>query len=105
MPQSIQIKDTPSQTFDVQLAGQACTINVYQKSTGLYCDLLVSGAPVIGGVICQNLNRIVRDVYLGFEGDLVFNDTQGSDDPSYPGLGSRYQMLYLSAEELNGTAA
>jgi hypothetical protein len=107
--QIIPIADTYSQTISVQLAGQNCAINLYQKSTGFYCDLYVSGSLVIGGVICQNLNRIVRSVYLGFVGDLCFCDTQGSTtapstglDPSSPGLGTRYLFLYLEASDLNG---
>ncbi len=96
----LNISDVPSQTFNVTLGGRACTINLYQKSTGLFCDILIDDVMVIGGVICENLNRLVRDSYLGFVGDLVFNDTQGDLDPSYPGLGSRYQLFYLAALEL-----
>ncbi|MFL9904279.1 hypothetical protein PQR71_40180 [Paraburkholderia fungorum] len=99
---TIPIADTYSQTFSVQLAGQNCTLNVYQKSTGLYIDLYVAGSLIIGGVVCQNLNRIVRDVYLGFVGDLCFYDTQGMNDPSSPGLGTRYQLIYLETSDLNG---
>jgi hypothetical protein len=100
--QIIPIADTYSQTFSVQLAGQNCTLNVYQKSTGLYIDLYVSGSLIIGGVICQNLNRIVRDLYLGFIGDLTFVDTQGANDPSSPGLGTRYVLMYLETTDLQG---
>ena len=95
--QIIPISDNYSQTLTVSLSGQQCTINLYQKSTGFYCDLYVNNSLVIGGVICHNLNKIVRDSYLGFIGDLYFYDTQGVDDPSSPGLGSRYQFLYLNA--------
>ena len=100
--QIIPIADTYSQTLAVQLAGQSCTINLYQKSTGFYCDLYVSGTLIIGGVICQNLNRIVRDTYLGFIGDLMFQDTQGVNDPSSPGLGTRFLFCYLETSDLNG---
>ncbi|WP_408583307.1 phage baseplate plug family protein [Paraburkholderia tropica] len=105
--QVVPISDTDSQTVQVQLASQNCKINLYQKSTGFYCDLYVSDTLIIGGVICQNLNRIVRDTYLGFTGDLVFLDTQGSttlpsngSDPSSPGLGTRYLLCYLSTTDL-----
>jgi hypothetical protein len=53
-------------------------------------------------VICQNLNRIVRDLYLGFVGDVLFCDTQGTDDPSSPGLGTRFVFCYLSPSDLGG---
>lgn len=105
----IPIADVPSQTLSVQLAGQNCKINLYTKTTGFYCDLYLNGSLLIGGVICQNLNRIVRDSYFGFTGDLCFLDTQGSftlpsngDDPSTPGLGTRFLFCYMEASDLNG---
>lgn len=105
----IPINDVPSQTLTIQLAGQNCKINLYQKTTGFYCDLFVDDSPVVVGVICQNLNRIVRSTYLGFIGDLNFFDTQGSAtipsngrDPASPGLGTRYLFQYLEASDLNG---
>lgn len=98
---TIPVVNTPNQKISVTLGAQNCLINIYQTSSyGLYCDLYVNGALIIGGVICQNLNRIVRNIYLGFSGDLVWNDTQGESDPNYPGLGSQYQLLYLSPEDL-----
>lgn len=107
--QIIPISDTDSQTITTVLAGQNCKINLYQKSTGFYCDLYVSDVLIIGGVICQNLNRIVRSTYLGFTGDLCFYDTQGTTtvpstglDPSSPGVGTRYLLLYLESTDLNG---
>jgi len=97
MTQIVPITDQPNQTFNVTLGGQPCTIKLYQTATqGLFCDLYVNNTLIIGGVICENLNRIVRSAYLGFVGDLFWNDTQGSSDPSYPGLGTRYQFCYLN---------
>jgi hypothetical protein len=98
----IPIADTFSQTVNATLTNQSCRIDLYQKSTGFYCDLYVNDALVIGGVICQNLNRIVRSLYLGFTGDLVFLDTQGTSDPTSPGLGTRYLFCYLETSDLNG---
>jgi len=98
----IPVIDTYSQTVSVQLAFQSCSINLYQKSTGFFCDLYVNGTLIIGGVICQNMNRIVRSLYLGFSGDLAWYDTQGTDDPSSPGLGTRYLFYYLTTADLNG---
>ena len=91
----IPLNPVPSQTLSVTLAGQACTINVYQKSTGLFLDLYVSDVLIIGGVICRNCDAIVRDDYLGFVGDLYFTDTQGVSDPYYTDLGSRYVLAYM----------
>jgi hypothetical protein len=95
--QIIPIIDTPNQLINTSLGGQQCTINLYQKSTGLFCDVNVNNVLIISGVICQNLNRIVRDSYLGFIGDLYFFDTQGLSDPASPGIGTRYLLKYLTS--------
>jgi hypothetical protein len=100
--QVVPLADVPAQTLAVQLAGQSCQVTVYQKSTGLYCDLAVNNSPIITGVVCENLNRIVRDLYLGFAGDLVFLDTDGVDDPVSPGLGTRFLLCFLEVLDLGG---
>jgi hypothetical protein len=96
----VPLQPTPNQTLTVLLGNQNCRINVYQKFFGLYLDLTIGATPILAGVICQNANRIVRYAYLGFVGDLAFFDTQGSDDPTFTGLGSRWQLVYLEAADL-----
>lgn len=96
----IPLLPVPSQTLTVSLSDQTCQIDIYQKQNGLFCNLYVNNALIIGGVICENLNRIVRSLYLGFVGDLCFNDTQGASDPFYTGLGSRFQFIYLTPDDL-----
>lgn len=98
--QIIPLVDTYSQTLSVTLAGQSCRIALYTKSTGLFCDLYVNDVLIIGGVICQNLNRIARSLHLGFVGDLCFLDTQGKADPASPGLGARFLLCYLETSDL-----
>jgi hypothetical protein len=96
----IPTQAVPSQVINIQLAGQNCTINVYQKFYGLFLDLYVNNVLIIGGCICQNLNRIVRSLYLGFIGDLAFIDNQGDSDPYYTGLGTQYSLAYIEASDL-----
>lgn len=98
--QIVPLTPVPNQTFDIQLANQSCRLSVYQKSTGLFIDVFRDGGLVIGGVFCENKNRIVRSLYLGFSGDLMFADTQGNDNPVYSGLGARFVLIYLDAAEL-----
>lgn len=100
--QIIPLQVLPNQTVTVTLDGQNSQVNVYQTFGGLFLDLYVNNVLVVGGVICQNLNRIVRSLYLGFSGDLAFIDSQGSDDPVYSGLGTRFVLAYFSAAELPG---
>lgn len=96
---TIPITAIPAQTFDAKLGGQNCTITIRQKDQGLFIDLAVNSLPVVSGVICRNLNRIVRYGYLGFIGDLCFVDTQGNEDPDYSGLGDRWVLMYLAEGE------
>lgn len=103
MPQVVPLYAVPNQTFYVPLDGQNCRLNIYQKTTGLFMDVLVDEAAIIVGVICQDRNRIVRDLYLGFRGDFAFYDLQGGDspiDPVYTGLGDRFQLVYILPSEL-----
>ena len=101
--QIIPIQDVPSQTFTINLAGQQTQINLYTRTTGMYCDVLVNNTLIIGGVYCANLAKIVQNTYLGFIGDLIFYDTQGDTPPSSPGLGKRYVFYYLSTTDLAGS--
>ena len=98
--QLIPLTAVPSQTFAVALGNQTCQLNIYQKTTGLFCDVYADADLIIGGVICLNQVLIVRDIYLGFIGDLAFFDTQSDTDPVYTGLGGQYQLGYLTADEV-----
>ncbi len=98
--QTIPISAVPSQKFNITLASQPCQISIYTLYTGLFMDVLLNNVPVCNGVLCQNNNRIVRASYSGFIGDLIFNDTLGTSDPVYMGLGTQYQLIYLEASDL-----
>ena len=95
MQLSVPLQPTPNQQVTVTLNSQRCRINVYQLESGLYFDLYVSDAPIVLGVRALNGVKLVRDLYLGFVGELAFFDTQGSSDPDYTGLGGRYALIYL----------
>lgn len=104
--QIIPLQAVASQQLSVLLEQQDCQISVYQKSTGLFFDLFADGVEIISGVICQNLNLIVRSLYLGFNGDLVFMDNQnGNIDPDYTQIGSRFSLVYLTVDDLAALAA
>lgn len=102
----IPLQPIPAQTFNITLNGQACTISLYQKGDYFFMDLLVNGAPVRQCQMVLNRAWFVRYAYLGFVGDLVMFDTQGSNESAkYDGLGTRYQLYYLSPDEITAGAA
>ncbi len=96
----VTLQPVPSQQVQTVLGGQQCQISVYVKQQCMFLDLNVNGAPIIYAVQCKNLVSLIPTAYLGFTGWLMFLDTQGSENPKYLGLGSRWQLLYLTEEDL-----
>ena len=98
--QTIPLSPIANQTLGVMLDGQQVTLAIYQKSTGLYCDIGLNNAPLLYGVACLDDAPLVISAYLGFPGDLAFVDTQGSDPPYYTGLGTRWALIWLEPADL-----
>lgn len=96
----VPLQAIPNQTVTVTLNDQVTQLNVYQTYNGLFIDVYLENDLIIGGVICENQNRIIRSAYLGYSGDLAFVDVNGSTDPVYTGLGTRYFLTYLTEDEL-----
>jgi hypothetical protein len=97
---TIPLQAVPSQSLSVVLGSQNCQINVYQKSTGLFLDLFVNNEPIITAALCLDRVRLVRTSYQAFVGDLAFADTLGTADPTYQGLSTQFQLLYLESTDL-----
>jgi len=99
--QLIPLRATPAQTFGVILADQQVVLTLRQLASGLFINVQVENVEIVGLVICQNMNRIVRDAYLGLVGDLVFYDSSGArDNPYFAELGTRFQLVYLNSADL-----
>ena len=99
MPQQITLQAVPAQTLSIVLSGQNCQLSLYQKPQGLFVDLNADGADISIAVLAHDVVPLVPSAYLGFIGNLLFTDTRGSSDPTYDGLGVRYQLVYLTASE------
>lgn len=98
---TVPLNAVPSQKLNVTLAGQPCQISLHTLLDGaIYMDVSLNGTVIAQGVRCLNNNKIIRAAYMGFVGDFIVTDTQGSDDPTYDGLGVRYQLIYLEAADL-----
>jgi len=105
LTQVVPLQAVPAQTFAVTLTGLPCQITLHHKTTGLFLDLVVNGSPVIQGALCLDRVLLVRDLYLGFIGDLAFVDIQGRDDPVYTGLGDRFLLFYLAPADFTTVEA
>lgn len=97
--QEIPLHGAPVQITRVVLGGQNCQLKIYQKSQGLFVDINADGEDITVAVIARDAVPLVNRNYVGFAGNLLFVDTQGSTDPEYSGLGSRYSLIYLTADE------
>lgn len=72
----------------------------------LYVDITLNGAVIVNAKLVAILQPLLATAaYQGFSGELVFVDTQNlgvqnSTQPAYAGLGSQYQLVYLSPSDL-----
>ena len=97
--QIIPLRAVPAQSLLVSLNDQPCQIDLRQTEFGLFMNFWLNNpsAPTLAGVVCQDRNKIVRNGYFGFSGDLGFVDQQSTNNPDYTGLGTRYLLYYLDS--------
>ena len=89
----------------VSVAQQLLTSEL-QGYPALYADVSLGTTPIISCRIVRNLIPWLLDAkYYGFAGDFVMVDTLSDTDPVYTGLGSQYQLVYLSAADIAAQAA
>lgn len=98
--QNISLKPWKAQEVSITLDGQAMTLRIVQRSTGLFMDVGIDNRWIAQGILCLNCNKIIRYPYLKIRGELFFADTKGSLDPYYDELGSRFKLFYATAEEM-----
>lgn len=94
----IPLKQVSSQSLSVLLGAQECVIKLYHRGS-LYADLYVSGINIFRGVPCRNRIGLKLYDYLNFNGNLVFIDLDGEEDPDFKGLDERFILLYLDENE------
>ena len=90
----IPLQPIPSQFVKVVLGGQNFQILLQQKEQGLFVDVNVNGVDIVTSVIARDNDDILCRKYVGVAGSLRFLDLQGSTDPFYTGLNSRYVLIY-----------
>lgn len=105
---NVPLTAAPSQVVNATLGGQSCTLKVYQRTTGMFIDVCVDDALILGGALLRDRVLVLRDAYFDFVGDLMMVDTQGTADPffsaSEPSIGSRFALIYVEAADFAGLA-
>lgn len=101
----IDLAAVPSQRLAANLNGQPCAIEIRHNGGPidgtLYLSLWHNDVPIILGRLARVNNlAVLGSRYRPFKGDLMFVDMQGEQDPRYTGLGTRWQLVYLSESEL-----
>lgn len=96
----VPTQPVPNQSFSVTLDGQQINIVLSQTDYGLFITILLANVPLITGTLCLNEEFLIQETYLGFSGEMMFVDTQGTDDPVYTGLGTRFQLAYIEPADL-----
>lgn len=99
----IPLEAVPNQRLLAVLAGQNCTISVYQRGRRMYLDLAGDDKIVRQGAVCLPRVPLLGDVQQ-FAGQLFFVDMGAQpvrqEPPQWQGLGSRWKLIYLDNEEL-----
>lgn len=97
----IPLSAVPTQTLAVILNRQPAEIELRQNGDNLYFSLLLNQVPIVTTRICRDIQLLLVDArYRGFRGDFMFIDLQGTSDPNYRGLGTRFLLVYLTPDEV-----
>ena len=107
---TVPLRAIANQTVQAVLGGQNCSLRVYTRQSeassmvgvngaALFVDLAVNEVAVVSGIIAREGTLLLRYPRLGFVGDLLFVDMQGAADPQWTGLGDRWRLVWLSADE------
>ncbi len=97
--QQIPLQPIPAQITKVVVGGQNCQLSIRQTGRGLFVDINANGEDLAAAAIARDAVPLISREYVGFSGNFLFIDTQGKSDPSYTGLGSRFALVYLTADE------
>jgi len=97
----IPISPVSNQTLKCVLNNQNVQINIYQKNQGVFVDFYVSNKIISAGIIAKNINPLIQAKYTMFNGNIIFFDNFGNQDPDYKEFGKRYILVYLTDSEYN----
>lgn len=90
----IPLTSDPDQEFQIVLNGQNCTIGIFQKDDGVFANLWIDNEPIFLGIRALDRVGLKLSDYMDFEGQLWFEDKNGTQNPDYEGFGTRYLFYY-----------
>lgn len=105
MPSVISLSPEPSQKLQVILDDQDVELAVVQRGGHVFADVTLNGAVLVEGALCIDRVPILQPETTEFSGNLIFLDLRGTSDPEWQGYGSRFVLLYYTAEEAKAWAS
>ena len=91
----IPINRFANQDLTVILGGQKCLITIKQKSTGVFCDVIVDNKVMVNGKISLDRVPLLFPDYRGFIGYLFFEDQNNEyGSPYYESFNDRYLLIW-----------
>lgn len=97
---TIPLAPTPNQSLSVVLQERNVAVTLRTLQGSMYADVLCDGVPICTGRACVDRQSLTaRAEYVGFpELVLCFADLQGTNDPQWAELGTRYVLLSVEAD-------
>lgn len=96
MKEEIPLLSVPGQSMQILLNNQNCELSFTQRLTRIFSDLTVDGEVIWKGLLCHDRSPMKHFRTQNFVGNMVFIDGEGTEDPLYTGLGSRYRLYYYT---------
>ncbi|QCE34702.1 hypothetical protein FAI40_04680 [Acetobacteraceae bacterium] len=90
----IPLSPLPNQIFTLQLQNHLLKLHLYQRTYGLFLDLWIDNVLTLAGRLCLNNTFLLQDKAAPLNGDFIFIDSEGSEDPDYTELGSRFKLYF-----------
>lgn len=94
MKYNVPLDALPNQNFTLEMDGKDVELEFLTRGPFLYANIKVDSQDKLNGIVCQNKCNLFLYPNIGINGKLYFEDTQGSLDPIYFGLGTRWILVY-----------
>lgn len=100
--QKIPLLALPNQQLNVVLGDQNVTLAIYDRADFCYIDLAAGQDYVVRGRLINPAENLIP-AGRGFTGQIMVIDMERlpeeQDPPVYTGLGSRWEMFYMTDDE------
>jgi len=94
MKYTIPLLPVPSQVVSTTIRQQNIILSVYLRNGWLFSNVNINGSDVALGTLVHDRVPIIKKTYLPILGNVSIVDQNGTDDPVYTGLGSRFVATF-----------